>query len=196
MANILTENERRLVEGITVRSYYNDYIVPLDPKKYRPMADVPGKGGAGVCPFHSDTDPSFHDWREKKLFRCFGCGTAGNIIRLHQLTKSRYHNEQLSKDAAMRDLARLYNIELELDEKGEIKVESPFDRAKKKLMNPDQYRLEPTKLTITRFRSFNNQAVNTKHLSPIRRVSAYLNLDMMLAAFFAQQKEMSREEEK
>ncbi len=44
-----------------------------------------GKGYMGLCPFHNDTNPSLSVNIEKQLFQCFGCGTAGDVIRFVQL---------------------------------------------------------------------------------------------------------------
>ncbi len=33
-----------------------------------------------LCPFHSETDPSFVLTESKGLFHCFGCGVAGDVI--------------------------------------------------------------------------------------------------------------------
>ena len=45
--------------------------IPLTPK---------GKNFFGVCPFHEDTNPSMSVSREKQIFRCFSCGTSGNVF--------------------------------------------------------------------------------------------------------------------
>ena len=39
-----------------------------------------GQSFQGICPFHEDKSPSLSVSPEKKIFRCFGCGTSGNAI--------------------------------------------------------------------------------------------------------------------
>ena len=46
---------------------------------YIPLTSI-GKNFRGVCPFHDDTNPSMSVSREKQIFRCFSCGTSGNIF--------------------------------------------------------------------------------------------------------------------
>ncbi len=40
-----------------------------------------GRNLKGLCPFHSEKTPSFTVSPEKQIFNCFGCGTAGHVIR-------------------------------------------------------------------------------------------------------------------
>ena len=41
---------------------------------------VKGQNHVGLCPFHSDNDPSFKVSPAKNIFKCFGCGKGGNIF--------------------------------------------------------------------------------------------------------------------
>ncbi len=60
----------------------------------------------GVCPFHNEKTPSFTVSPAKGIYKCFGCGEAGNSVNfLMQL-------EQLSYPEALRQLAKKYSIEI------------------------------------------------------------------------------------
>ncbi|ASP28054.1 DNA primase [Spiroplasma corruscae] len=39
-----------------------------------------GRNYVAVCPFHDDSDPSLNISTDKKIFKCFVCGTGGNVI--------------------------------------------------------------------------------------------------------------------
>ncbi|BAU27271.1 DNA primase [Aneurinibacillus soli] len=39
-----------------------------------------GRNYFGLCPFHSEKSPSFAVHPDKQLFRCYGCGEAGNVL--------------------------------------------------------------------------------------------------------------------
>lgn len=65
-----------------------------------------GKKYVGLCPFHSEKDPSFTVDDEKQLFHCFGCGAGGDIFTLIM------EKENLSFPEALRSLAQKYNIAL------------------------------------------------------------------------------------
>ena len=39
-----------------------------------------GRNFSGLCPFHNEKTPSFSVSQEKQIYKCFGCGEAGNVI--------------------------------------------------------------------------------------------------------------------
>jgi len=39
-----------------------------------------GRSYTGLCPFHKEKTPSFHVNPERGIYKCFGCGKAGNVI--------------------------------------------------------------------------------------------------------------------
>ncbi|MCM8710427.1 DNA primase [Clostridium sp. SYSU_GA19001] len=71
-----------------------------------------GRNYAGLCPFHQEKTPSFSVSQEKQIFKCFGCGEAGNVITFVM----KYKN--LDFIEAVKLLAERANIQLE-DENSE-----------------------------------------------------------------------------
>jgi DNA primase len=71
-----------------------------------------GRNLLGLCPFHSETKPSFTVAPDKGIFYCFGCGAGGNVISFMM----QYH--RLSFPEAVQELARRYGIPLTLKELG------------------------------------------------------------------------------
>lgn len=70
-----------------------------------------GRNFIGLCPFHNERTPSFSVSPEKQIFKCFGCGEAGNVITFVM----KYRN--LSYIDAIKFLADRANIELIFDKK-------------------------------------------------------------------------------
>src|SRR6266540_1100095 len=68
-----------------------------------------GQNFQGLCPFHDDKSPSLSVSPDKKIFRCFGCGTSGNAI-----TFLRKH-KNLPFPEAVRMLADKAKIPFETD---------------------------------------------------------------------------------
>lgn len=44
-----------------------------------------GKEWWGCCPFHSENSPSFHIRPDESFWKCFGCGTGGDVIEFVKL---------------------------------------------------------------------------------------------------------------
>jgi DNA primase len=61
----------------------------------------------GLCPFHHEKTPSFTVSPSKNIFKCFGCGKAGDAAKFIM------EQEHLSYPEALRYLARKYRIEIE-----------------------------------------------------------------------------------
>lgn len=75
-----------------------------------------GRNYRALCPFHPDKEPSFYVNPERQLFKCFGCGAAGDIIAFIMKV------EGLTFQDAVRQLARRAGIEIEEDSKYEGKT--------------------------------------------------------------------------
>ncbi|MBK7224844.1 MAG: DNA primase [Saprospiraceae bacterium] len=66
-----------------------------------------GSNLTGLCPFHKEKTPSFSVSPSKNIYKCFGCGKAGNSVQFMMEV------ENLSFPEAIRALAKRYNITLE-----------------------------------------------------------------------------------
>ena len=65
-----------------------------------------GTNLTGLCPFHNEKSPSFNVNPVRNIFKCFGCGKAGDAI-----TFLREH-ENFTFTDSLRWLAKKYNIEI------------------------------------------------------------------------------------
>ncbi|MBK8564503.1 MAG: DNA primase [Saprospiraceae bacterium] len=61
----------------------------------------------GLCPFHNEKTPSFTVSPAKNIFKCFGCGKAGDPAKFIM------EHEHLSYPDSLRYLARKYRIEVQ-----------------------------------------------------------------------------------
>lgn len=59
------------------------------------------------CPFHGEKTPSFYVSPAKGIYKCFGCGKAGNAVHFVM------EHEKISYPAAIRYVAQKYSIEIE-----------------------------------------------------------------------------------
>ena len=68
-----------------------------------------GRTYSGCCPFHQEKSPSFHVYRDKQYYHCFGCQANGNAIRFLMDIDHRNFVE------VMKDLSSQTGIELPKD---------------------------------------------------------------------------------
>ena len=74
-----------------------------------------GRNFIGLCPFHNEKTPSFSVSEDKQIYKCFGCGEAGNVFTF--VMKSR----NLSFIEAVKYLGDKVNIHIEdNDEKNKV----------------------------------------------------------------------------
>lgn len=66
-----------------------------------------GQNLVGLCPFHGEKTPSFNVNPARNIYKCFGCGEAGDPIKFLMTL------EQLSFVEAIRKIAARYNLQLE-----------------------------------------------------------------------------------
>ena len=69
------------------------------------------------CPFHSEKTPSFSVSASKGIYKCFGCGKAGNVVNFVQ------EHEKLTYPEAIHWLADYYKIGLEETERSQEQIQ-------------------------------------------------------------------------
>ncbi len=79
-----------------------------------------GRNYVGLCPFHNEKSPSFSVSSDKQIYKCFGCGEAGNVITFIMKTRN------LPFIDAVKILAD--KINLNLDEYSDGKVNNSKDK--------------------------------------------------------------------
>lgn len=78
----------------------------------------------GVCPFHKEKTPSFIVSPAKGIFKCFGCGKAGDSVRFVM------EHEHYSYPEALRYLANKYGIIIEEKEQSAEEIVAQNEREK------------------------------------------------------------------
>lgn len=81
-----------------------------------------GANHIGCCPFHNEKTPSFYVSPSKGIFKCFGCGEAGDVVKF--LMK----HEHYTYPEALRWLADKYHIEIKEEEQTEEEKQRQTER--------------------------------------------------------------------
>lgn len=90
-----------------------------------------GSSLIGNCPFHGEKTPSFHVSVNKGIYKCFGCGVAGDSVRFVM------DHEKYTYPEALKYLANKYNIEVE--ETVESKEQLELNSARESLYIVSQF---------------------------------------------------------
>ncbi len=90
-----------------------------------------GQNYIGLCPFHSDKNPSFYVSPSKNICKCFSCGEGGDPVNF--LMK----HEQMNYLEAIRWLAKKYGIEIR--EKEQTEEEKKAQTAREGMMNLNEF---------------------------------------------------------
>ena len=76
-----------------------------------------GANYTACCPFHNEKTPSFSVSPSKGIYKCFGCGKAGNTVNFIM------EHEHLTYVEALKFLGRKYGIEVEEREESEAEIQ-------------------------------------------------------------------------
>lgn len=99
-SNNSNDNIQKILDAADIVQIISEYV-PLEKK---------GNDFKGLCPFHNDSNPSLSVSPSKKVFKCFSCNTAGNVIQFVQKI------ENISFVEAMKKVASKSGITLNLKE--------------------------------------------------------------------------------
>ncbi len=97
---IKPETIQRILETAHIEEVIGDFV----------MLKKRGANYLGLCPFHNEKTPSFSVSPSKGIYKCFGCGKAGNVVGFIM------EHEHYSYPEALKFLAKKYNIEIEEEE--------------------------------------------------------------------------------
>lgn len=81
-----------------------------------------GANYLGNCPFHNEKTPSFTVSPAKGIYKCFGCGKAGNSVNFIM------EHEHYSYPEALRFLANKYNIEIAEEEQSDEQIQAANEK--------------------------------------------------------------------
>ncbi len=89
-----------------------------------------GRTYSGCCPFHQEKSPSFHVYRDKQYFHCFGCQANGNAIRFLMDIDNRNFID------VMKELASHTGIELPKDNQDQKRLAYKRETVKPAVTTP------------------------------------------------------------
>ena len=90
------EDIEKLLDSLRIEEVVGEFV---DLKKS-------GSSYKGLCPFHADTNPSFSVKPEKKICKCFVCGSGGNAINFYSKINNIPYME------AVKELAKRYRVNI------------------------------------------------------------------------------------
>lgn len=120
-----------------------------------------GRTYSGCCPFHQEKTPSFHVYRDKQYYHCFGCQANGNAIRFLMDIDSRNFID------VMKDLSSQAGIELPKDNQDNKKLSY-----KRETVKP-QPQVQDVKNTDSKPPEQKVEGVSSFELDPFEAFSQY-----------------------
>lgn len=76
-----------------------------------------GRGYVALCPFHDDHHPSLQIHPQKGIFKCFSCGTGGDLITFYALINKKKWGEVIP------ELALKYGLKIEYGDENKTEVQ-------------------------------------------------------------------------
>ncbi len=94
------ETIQRIMDAARIEEVIGDFVT----------LNKRGANHIGCCPFHNEKTPSFYVSPSKGIYKCFGCGKAGNVVKFLM------EHEHYTYPEALRWLADKYHIEIQEEE--------------------------------------------------------------------------------
>jgi len=107
----MIKNFKELIEQIKTQVPIQEMIAEYVPVKKS------GRGYVSICPFHDDHKPSLQIHPQKGIFKCFSCGTGGDLITFYALINKKKWAE------AIPELATKYGLKVEYGDENKAEVE-------------------------------------------------------------------------
>ncbi|MCB0419335.1 MAG: hypothetical protein KDD39_16960, partial [Bdellovibrionales bacterium] len=118
-AVITKETIDRIMETARVEEVVGDFV----------SLKKRGSNYIGLCPFHNEKTPSFNVSPSKGIYKCFGCGKAGNAVGFVM------EHERFTYREALKFIAKRYNIEVEETQRSEEQVQQDTVRESLYIIN-------------------------------------------------------------
>lgn len=176
-----TQNEIRILEGVSLTEYYNENVVGLK-NKFKPMEE---NDRVVLCPFHDDNTPSLYNWKKRNIFHCFACGFGGDVVRVHRQLQKDYYNKSLTVKEAVIELSKQFGVSI--DEFEGFETESVFARAKKLLSSKHQFEVPKQFITLGKFNTM-NMNIKKMPLKEEDKIKNYAELDLLIATQYYENK--------
>ena len=130
-----------------------------------------GRTYSGCCPFHQEKSPSFHVYRDKQYYHCFGCQANGNAIRFLMDIDNRNFVD------VMKDLSSQAGIELPKDnfdnKKISYKREAPKPKTEIKKSEISKIRNQTENSVATNNSQQNPPSMPSMEVDPFEAFSQY-----------------------
>ncbi len=112
-----------------------------------------GNDYKGLCPFHNDANPSLSVSPSKRVYKCFSCNEAGNVITFVQKI------ENISTFDAMKKVALMSGIQLDLKENPKEARNSKYYQIMKDAVKTYEFYLKNTNEGIEALKYLTNRNI-------------------------------------
>ena len=117
----MSEIKRNLIQQGTIQQILETALIEEVVNEFVPLKRR-GVNLLGNCPFHNEKTPSFTVSPAKGIYKCFGCGAAGNSVKFLM------EHEQYSYPEALKYLAKKYHIHIEEKEQTPEQIQATTER--------------------------------------------------------------------